>query len=72
MSQEITQCHFDLLAEIVKLNIEAFKIIEDVLKTPEIVSHLAHHLSSSSEANTDITSVKHDNACCLTQFFIKI
>lgn len=49
MSQEITQCNFDLLAEIVKLNIEAFKIIEDVLKTPEIVSHFAAALTRCVE-----------------------
>lgn len=40
-SQENTQCSFDLLAYLVKNNIEAFKIIQDTLKTPEIVSCLA-------------------------------
>lgn len=38
LSKEIMQTCFDLLAEVVKFNIEAFKIIEDVLKTTEIVS----------------------------------
>lgn len=36
--KEIVQSGFDLLGELIKFNIEAFKIIEDVLKTPEMVS----------------------------------
>lgn len=36
--KEILQSGFDLLAELIKFNIEAFKIVEDVLRTPEMVS----------------------------------
>lgn len=35
--KEILQSGFDLLAELIKFNIEAFKIIDDVLRTPEMV-----------------------------------
>jgi len=37
-TKEILQSSFDLLAELMKFNIEAFKIAEDVLRTTELVS----------------------------------
>ena len=37
--QEILQSGFDLLGELIKFNIEAYKIIEDVLRTPAMVSY---------------------------------
>lgn len=51
-AKDVIQSAFDFLGELMKFNIEAFKIIEDILKTPETVA----------------TSIFAVVSCCATTF----